>query len=86
MEPTRNLEEVLCQLQEHGVHLRKDKCQFYQSSVEYLGHHINVKGVHTTRSKVNAIQEARTPKNVPKLRSFVSLLNYYAKFIPNLAS
>ena len=50
-----NLEEVLCRLQEHGIRLRHDKCQFFQRSVEYLGHCINAEGVHTTKSKVTAI-------------------------------
>ena len=81
-----NLDEVLCRLQEHGIGLMHDKCQFFQRSVEYLGHCINAKGVHTTKSKVTAIQEAPAPKNVQELHSFLGLLNYYAKFIPNLAS
>ena len=81
-----NLEEVLRRLQEHGVRLKRNKCQFFQSSVDYLGHHIDADGVHTTRSKVRAIQEAPSPRNIQELRSFLGLLNYYAKFIPNLAS
>ena len=85
-EHTKNLEEVLCRLQEHGVRLKREKCCFYKTSVEYLGHSIDAKGVHTTKSKVKAIQEAPIPRNVQELRSFLGLLNYYAKFIPNLAS
>ena len=34
----RNLEAVLELLQEHGMHLKKEKCSFLQDSVEYLGH------------------------------------------------
>ena len=37
-------------------------------------------------SKLQAIVQAPTPKNVQELRSFLGLLNYYGKFIPNLAS
>jgi len=85
-EHAKNLEEVLCRLQEHGVRLKREKCCFFQTSVEYLGHSIDAKGVHTTKSKVKAIQDAPIPTNVQELRSFLGLLNYYAKFIPNLAS
>ena len=81
-EHNNNLEEVLRRLQEHGIRLRQDKCQFFQRSVEYLGHNINAEGVHTTKSKVTAIQEAPAPKNVQELRSFLGLLNYYAKIYP----
>ena len=35
---------------------------------------------------MEAIQKAPSPKNVQELRSFLGLLNYYGKFIPNLAS
>ena len=38
--------------------------------MEYLGHSIDAKGVHTTKSKVKAIQEAPIPRNVQELRSF----------------
>ena len=85
-EHDNNLDEVLRRLQEHGVHLKQEKCSFYQESVEYLGHHISVRGVHTTKDKTRAILDAPEPKNIQKLRSFLGLLNYYAKFIPSLAS
>ena len=76
-----NLEEVLSRLQAHEVHLKREKCRFFQSSVEYLGHLISAEGVHTTKSKVVAIQEAPAPKNMQELHSFLGLLNYYAKFV-----
>ena len=43
-----NLEVVLKRLQEHEVGLKKEKCQFLQDSVEYLGHCIDAQGVHTS--------------------------------------
>ncbi len=36
-------------------------------------------------SKVKAVLEASSPKNVPELRS-LGLVNYYGKFLPDLAS
>ena len=86
VEHDNNLEEVLRRLQEHGVRLKREKCSFYQESVQYLGHHISAEGVHTTKDKTRAILDAPEPKNIQELRSFLGLLNYYAKFIPNLAS
>ena len=85
-EHRRNLETVLKRLQKHGVRLRREKCSFFQDSVEYLGHTINAKGVHTTDTKVKAIVSAPSPRNLAELRSFLGLLNYYSKFLPNLAS
>ena len=85
VEHDNNLKEVLGRLQEHGVQLKKEKCSFYQESVQYLGHHISAEGVHTTKDKTRAILDAPEPKNIQELKSFLGLLNYYAKFIPNLA-
>ena len=51
-----------------------------------LGHWIDAEGLHAMPSKLQAIVQAPAPKNVQELRSFLGLLNYYGKFIPNLAS
>ena len=44
------------------------------------------RGLHTTAEKVAAVKLAPTPKNQRELRSFLGLVNYYGKFVPNLAS
>ena len=81
-----NLEVVLQHLQERGIRVKKEKCAFLQSSVEYLGHRIDEQGLHTAESKRRAIDRAPQPQNVQQLRSFLGLLNYYGKFIPNLST
>ena len=80
------LEEVLKRLAQHGVKARKDKCRFLQDSVEFLGHMIDAKGIHTTPDKLQAIVDAPSPQNVTELRSFLGLLNYYGKFISQSAT
>ena len=82
----RNLNTVFQRLQKHGVRLHPEKCYLFQDSVEYLGHTINAEGVHTTNKKVQAILDAPSSRNLQELRSFLGLLNYYSKFLPNLAS
>ena len=56
------------------------------TSVEYLSYKIDAKGLHTTPQKVEAIQQAPHPENIQQLRSFLGLVHYYGKFIPNLAT
>ena len=85
-EHLRNLEEVLARLMKHGIQVKSSKCTFFQDSVEYLGHKITSEGLHTTTKKVDAIRLAPAPKNQRKLRSFLGLLHYYRKFIPNLGT
>ena len=62
------------------------KMSFMEPSVEYLGHRIDAKGVHTTSQKVEAILQAPAPQNPQQLRSFLGLLHYYGKFLPNLST
>ena len=85
-EHLHTLDKVLSKLGESGLRLKKAKCIFMASSVEYLGHRIDREGLHPTDAKVQAINEAQSPKNITELKSFLGLLNYYSKFLPNLAS
>ena len=82
----KTLGEVLTRLKAAGVKLKKNKCAFMLSRVEYLGHFISAEGLHPSPGKVKAIVEAPAPQNVNQLHSFLGLINYYGKFLPNLAS
>ena len=82
----KSLEEVFKRLEKHGFRLKQEKCHFLMPSVEYLGHHIDQDGIRAVPSKVEAIANAPPPTTVQELRSFLGLLNYYGKFIPNLAT
>ena len=82
----QSLEEVCRCLQHHGFRLKREKCEILTASVEYLGHVIDQDGIRPLPSKVAAIDEAPAPTNIKELRSFLGLLNYYGKFIPNLST
>jgi len=73
-EDLANLEEVLKRLQKHRVKLKASKCFFFQDSVEFLGHTIDCKGLHTTSTKVKAVRNAPTPKNKHELQLATSNL------------
>ena len=81
-----NLEEVLQRLQRYGIRAKRAKCVFMQPAVEYLGHKVDAQGLHTTDKKVEAVLKAPQPKNVTELHSFLGLLHYYHKSLPNLSS
>ncbi|XP_039396848.1 uncharacterized protein K02A2.6-like, partial [Mauremys reevesii] len=65
----KNLEATLQRLEEYGLRVCKDKCEFFKPSVEYLGHIIDSAGLHKAPAKVKAIVEAPPPRNVSQLRS-----------------
>ena len=72
-----NLKEVLSRLQEAGLHLRKDKCEFMISSVIYLGHIIDANGLHPAPDKLKAVRNAPAPHNVTQLKAYLVGLYRY---------
>ena len=85
-EHLRNLDEVLKRLDSSGFRLKHSKCEFLLPSVDYLGHTITSDGLRPCEAKVHAIRGAPRPVDVNQLRSFLGLMNYYGKFLPNLSS
>ena len=85
-EHLRNLDAALQRLEDAGFTLKKVKCSFLQPDIDFLGYHIDAEGRHPMNDKVWAIREAPTPRNVSELRSFLGIINYYSKFLPNLSS
>ena len=82
-------------LAEHVIHLKKvpetlamnqlyakrSKCMFACKKVEYLGHVITAKGVHTDPKKVAAMQQWPIPKEIKSLRGFLGLTRHYRNFV-----
>lgn len=81
-----NLEAVLMRLQKNGLKANIDKCDIFKEKIDFCGHTIDEKGLHKTPSKVEAVRKAPVPENVTQLRSFLGLVNYYSKFLENLAT
>ena len=49
-------------------------------------HIIGKYGIRVNPSKTDALRNAREPKNVEELQSFTGGVNYYSKFIPDMAT
>jgi hypothetical protein len=72
-----NLGEVLRRMEDAGVWLKRSKCTLLADEVQYLGHKVDAKGLHTVKAKVRAVVEA------PALtKAYLGLLNYYLKSLP----
>ena len=81
-----NLAQVLSRLQSAGMRLKQQKCTFLLESVFYFGHVISEESLHTSAHKVKAIVDMPDPRDITELRSFLDMVNYYEKFLPDLAS
>ena len=80
------ISEVLQRLEKHNIKAKLSKCEFFKSSVNYLGYKIDKEGLHPTEEKIRAIIDAPAPTNVTELRSWLGLINYYGRFQRSLAS
>ena len=85
-EHLQSLEEVLKRLERSGLRAKKSKYLFMASSASYLGHKIDAEGLHPLPDKLQAVKAAPTPRNVSELKSYLGLLTYYGKFLPNLST
>lgn len=85
-EHLNQLHTVLSKLQSAGFRLRREKCSFFQTSVEYLGYHIDDRGLKPLEDEVKAIKAAPVPRNQGELRSYLGLLTFYSRFLKNLST
>lgn len=77
---------MLTRLSQAGLRLRQEKCCFLQPEVIYCGYGISGEGVYPVAAKFDAIKDAPTPKDVTQLRAFLGMLNYYHRFLPDVAT
>ena len=82
----KTLIQVFDRLSQHGLTVNRDKCLFLKSSLKYIGYVFSTSGVKPDPEKVLAIRQAPPPTNVSEIRSFMGMVTFCARFIPNLAT
>ena len=80
-EHVRHVKAVLKKLEQAALRLKESKCELHVQETEFLGHWITTKGIEMEKSKVKAILDWPTPKNVKEVQQFAGLINYYRRFI-----
>ena len=82
----RNLVALLNRLQERNFTLNKDKCKIGKSQIVFMGLLLSKHGVGLTEEKVKAFCETEAPTNVVELRSFLELVSFSSRFLPDFAT
>lgn len=59
-------------LQEEGLTLNNDKCQFAVDKVKFLGHIVSARGIEADPGKIKAITEMHTPKDAADVKRLLA--------------
>ena len=81
-----HLKKVLDHLNEAGLRLKPQKYVFVKQQVEYLGHTITPEGVRPNEKKIQAVKDFPRPKSSREMKSFLGLVNFYRRHLPNFAA
>ena len=70
---------------EHNLRLKPSKCEFFESEINYLAHHISRKGVQPSKENLKAVAKFTLPQTYTKIWAFLGLVGHYWQFIKELA-
>ncbi|KAJ1163392.1 hypothetical protein NDU88_003850 [Pleurodeles waltl] len=73
-------------MRDHGLMLKLKKYSFSKKEIEYLGHKITPMGLFPKKELVRKILSLQHLEKKEELLSFLRMVEYHAKFLPNLAS
>uniref|UniRef100_A0A3Q7ETV7 Reverse transcriptase domain-containing protein n=1 Tax=Solanum lycopersicum TaxID=4081 RepID=A0A3Q7ETV7_SOLLC len=80
-EHVMHLKKVFTILRENQLYVKREKCEFAQPKIHFLGYVISQGELRMDEAKVKAIQDWEAPTKVTELRTFLGLANYYRRFI-----
>ncbi|MES9882797.1 MAG: RNase H-like domain-containing protein [Sedimenticola sp.] len=80
------LKLLLERLREKNLTLNKAKCEFNKPELKFMGHTLSKQGIKIDESKVKAVMETEAPKNPTEIKSYLGLVSYCSKFLPNFAT
>jgi RNase H-like domain found in reverse transcriptase len=67
------------------VYCNPNKCNFFQTEINFLGHHISSRGIEPNSSKIERVLNWPVPKSATEVPSFLGLVQYISVFLPKLA-
>jgi len=62
------------------------KCEFWLSSVAFLGHIVSSEGIKVDLKKIEAVQSWPRPSSAIEIRSFLGLAGNYRRFVEGFSS
>ena len=81
-----DVKAVLERLLEFGLVINPQKSTFCTTSVEFLGHSLTADTISPLQKHVDSISSFQTPSTKKELQWFLGLINFYRRFLPNIAA
>lgn len=83
-----HLEHLLDTMIAHGLKISPNKCHYFKTIVDYLGHTLAIRDgcptITAQKSKIEAIMKLDPPKNPSDMRSIIGMITFLAMYIPKL--
>jgi hypothetical protein len=81
----RHVNKVLDTLQREKIYVKLCKCEFGKTALVYLGHIVGGGQLKIDPSKIDVIVKWPEPKSLTEVRSFLGVVQYWRRFIPNFS-
>ena len=78
--------KVVDRVQEKNVKFNPNNIQLKVAEVKYMGHVLTSAGVRPDEDTVQAVLELPTPQSRLELQQVLGVVNYLARFIPNMST
>ena len=76
---------VLQRLREHSLYVKPTKCEWMQTTIEFLGHIASADGLSVHPEKAAALQSWPAPTTLHELRSLLGTFGFWRPYIPHFA-
>ncbi|GKE28967.1 putative reverse transcriptase domain-containing protein, partial [Tanacetum coccineum] len=80
-EHANHLRIILELLKKEKLYAKFSKCDLWISIVQFLGHLIDIQGLHVDLAKIEAVENWASPTTPTEIRQFLGLIGYYRRFL-----
>ncbi|XP_055527470.1 uncharacterized protein K02A2.6-like [Wyeomyia smithii] len=73
-------------LRKHNILINDCKVEEAVREIDFLGYHISKQGISVAQEKLDTIKKLNPPKSMEEVRSFLGLINFVHRYIPDMAT